>query len=63
MDRQVSTCPPCTSCPTPRVIGYSDTIPSKMVPSENLADFVQFLVERGLVLEAVIVGGTALVLL
>jgi hypothetical protein len=34
-----------------------------MLPSENLADFVQFLVERGLVLEAVIVGGTALVLL
>lgn len=59
----MSTYPPCTSGPTPRIIGYSDTIPSKMLSREILADFDQFLVERGLVLDAVIVGGTALVLL
>ncbi|NBQ33574.1 MAG: hypothetical protein EBU21_16760 [Proteobacteria bacterium] len=34
-----------------------------MLSREILADFDQFLVERGLVLDAVIVGGTALVLL
>jgi len=62
-DRQVSKCPPCTRCSTPRFIGYSDTIPSKMQSREILADFDQFLVERGLVLDAVVVGGTALVLL
>ncbi len=59
----MSTCPPCTSGPTPRIIGYSDTISTKMLPREILADFDQFLVERGLVLDAIIVGGTALVLL
>ena len=53
----------CTKCPTHPNSGHSDTIALEMLPRDIVADFDRFLLERGLALDAVVVGGTALVLL